>query len=31
MNFCNQETFEKIDNYIFENKERILEDLLALV
>ena len=31
MKFCNQEVLKRIDEYIYENKERVLEDLLTLV
>lgn len=31
MKFCNREVFDKIDEYLFQNKERILADLLTLI
>lgn len=31
MKFCNKEVFDKIDAYIYANRDRIIEDLMTLV
>lgn len=31
MKFCNKEVFDKIDAYIYANKDRILEDLVTMI